>query len=144
MTKRDGFTLMEVMIVLTLIALILGLTVAFFASSLTSTKARTAVRDMRNSLRYARALSRTSGVPKVVSIDLDGKRFWISGKKAINLPGDMDVAVLDPISGEIRSGVYRIVFYPTGNTPGTTITLSGRKGTTTIYLDPILGSVAVQ
>lgn len=144
MEEEKGFTLMEVMIVMVLVALILGLTTAFFAHSLTSTRSRTTVRDLKNSLRYARGLARTSGVPKVLSIDLDGKKFWITAKKAREIPKDMEISVLDPVSGEVRSGVYRIVFYPTGNTPGTVITLSGRKGSSTIYLDPILGSVAIK
>jgi hypothetical protein len=53
--------------------------------------------------------------------------------------------VIDPLSGEIRSGKYSILFYETGGIEGSgTIVLFTNKKTIKIELDPIVGSVVIR
>lgn len=144
MERKKGFTLIEIMIVLALVALIFGLTTAFFAGTLSKTKVRSSIRDMKTAFRYARSLARSTGTTKVLSIDLDGNRYWIKGRKKAYVPGDIKISVEDPYLGEVRSGIYRIFFYPTGNSPGATITFTRGEKRRSIFLDPIAGSVHVQ
>ncbi|NIO15671.1 MAG: prepilin-type N-terminal cleavage/methylation domain-containing protein [Deltaproteobacteria bacterium] len=141
MKGKRGFTLIEIIIVLALIGLITGLTTTFFAHSLAKTGVTSAIGDVKTVLRYARSLARSTGKTKVFTLDLDSNQYWIGGMKKASIPRSVRITVADPFAGEIDSGTYRIFFYPAGNSPGATITLSYGERSTRIYLDPIVGSV---
>jgi prepilin-type N-terminal cleavage/methylation domain-containing protein len=56
--KKNGFTLLEIIIVLALVTLILGLSSVFVAGFLPSAKANAAGREISGMIRHARSLAR--------------------------------------------------------------------------------------
>ena len=141
MEKQKGFTLLEIIIVLVLISLILGLSSVFFAGFLPSAKLNATGREISAVIRHARSLARTTMDRQAVLLDLDNRSYSIEGQAARNIPPEVLVKVVDPASGEIMRGKYRIVFYPSGEMEGGTIILSGRKKVIKIDMDPITGVV---
>jgi len=139
-----GFTLLELIIVMFLVALIFGIASVFFANSLPGGKFNAAVRDISSSLRHARALAQISGATQVVTIDMEGKRYGIVGKDLRQLPPGVAIKVLDPFSEPVSEGNYAFHFTPSGGSDGGTIVLSGSKKTVSIVLDPVVGSTIVK
>lgn len=143
-SNRDGFTLLEIIIVLSLMTLILGLSAAFFAQTLPSQRFNAAVRDISVTMKHARALAQIKGERQIFTVDLDSKQYGLEGRGEKQLSQDITIKVLDPLLGEVGRGKYFFVFYTTGTFEGGTIELSNNKKKSRIYLDPIIGSIIVK
>ena len=144
-TKENGFTLMEVLIVLLLISLILGLSSVFFAGAfLPSAKIEAAGREISGEIRQARSLARLNSERTTFTIDLDARTYGIEGQEQKSFPPETIVRIIDPLSGEITQGKYSIPFNPTGGMSGGTIILSRKKKTLRIELDPITGAALIR
>lgn len=142
--NKNGFTLLEIIIVLALITLVLGLSSVFFAGFLPSAKANAAGRELSGLIRHARSLARMNNESRSVVIDLDGRTYGIEGSAVKSFPPEALIKVIDPVAGEIARGRYPIVFSPAGGTSGGTIVLSWGKKVVRIELDPIVGAVLLK
>ncbi len=142
--KKNGFTLLEIIIVLALVTLILGLTSVFVAGFLPSARANAAGREISGMIRHARSLAQLNRESRSFVIDLDNRTYGIEGLAAKSFPPEARVRVIDPLSGEIFGGKYPIVFSPADGMRGGTIILSWGKKTIRIELDPIAGAVLLK
>ncbi len=138
--KRNGYTLLEILIVMTLIVLMLGLTTVYFAGYLPSAKLNATGREMAALIRQARSLARLTGETRIIMIDLDERTFGLDNGSAQTIPPHVLVTILDPVYGEIKTGKYRYVFRP-GGMDGGAILLTGGKKNLRLDLDPITGAV---
>lgn len=141
---KDGFTLLELMVVMALMTLVIGISTVFFANTLTSSKFNTTIRDVSTTIRHARSLAQIHGKRKAVTIDLDSKTYWIEGRNVREIPSDIQIKIIDPLYGDIFEGEYQIVSNAMGGVYGGTIVLWNDKKTVTIQPDPIIGSVVVK
>ncbi len=138
---KKGFTLLETIIVLSLVTLILGLSTVFFAGFLPSARLHATGREIAATIRHARYISRTAMEIRTVIIDLDRRSFGIEGQPARSIPPGTVIRIVDPHSGEIRQGEYPIVLQPAGSMTGATILLSGGRKAMRIEMDPVTGAV---
>jgi hypothetical protein len=141
---NNGFILLELIIVLFLTTLILGLSTIFFANILPSNKFNATVRDISATIRHARSLAQIYGEKQTITIDLDLKKYGLEGRGVKEIPSDVYIKIIDPLSGEIHQGKYRLVLYPTGGIEGGTIVLWNSKKTVSIQLDPVIGSLVIR
>lgn len=139
-----GFTLLELLIVLFLIALILGLSTIFFANTLPSSRLNATAREMSATLRHAKHLALINGQKQTITIDLDSKYYESEGITHKNIPSSINIKVIDPLLGEIRNGKYLFVVDSSGSIEGGTIILSTNKKTVSIQIDPVVGSVVIK
>lgn len=142
--KKNGFTLLEIIIVLALVTLILGLSSVFVAGFLPSVKANAAGREISGMLRHARSLARLNQETRSVVIDMDNRTYGIKGLATKSFPPEALIRVVDPLSGDIHGGKYPIVFSPAGGMSGGAVILSWGKKTIRIELDPIAGAVLLK
>ncbi|MDH5202046.1 MAG: prepilin-type N-terminal cleavage/methylation domain-containing protein [Nitrospirota bacterium] len=142
--KNNGFTLLELIIVLFLIMLILGLSTLFFANTLSSNRFNATVREMSAAIKHARSLALIDGERQTITIDLDSKNYGIESRMSKSIPSDIFIKVIDPFLGEKLNGKYLIVFHTTGNVEGGTIVLWNNKRAVSIQMDPVVGSVVVR
>lgn len=144
MKKNSGFTLLELIIVLFLISLIMGLVGVFFANTLPSNKFNATVREIVASIRYARSLAQSSGENETITIDLDSRKYALPGRGEKPIPPEVNIKVVDPLSGDITTGRYQMLFPAFGGAEGGTIVLWDKKRVASISLDPVVGSVVVK
>ncbi len=142
--KRNGFTLLEILIVLSLITVIVGLSSVFFAGFLPSAKFNATGREISGMIRHARSLARMNMESRTVMIDLDNRLYGIEGLETRSFPPDLLVRIVGPFSEEFIRGKYPIVINPAGIMGGGSIILSQGKKTIRIDLDPITGSVLIK
>ena len=125
--KTDGFTLIEIMVVMLLTAIILGVAIPRFDSGFLQDARKTTTRRMIQTTQGLR--SKAVGTQKTCSLvlDISNDRYWTvdetmddlataqATEKAIQLPGDIHfVAVLFPNQEQISSGKVEIQFHPGG------------------------------
>lgn len=97
-----------------------------------------------STMRQARSLAQLKGTSQTVTIDLDSRRFGIEGYAAKEIPEGIDVKVLNPLSGEVYRGKYRVVFQETGAAESMIIRLSDTKREVVMEMDPIVGLMVVK
>ena len=142
--KNNGFTLLELIIVLFLITLILGLSTIYFANTLPSSRFNATIRDMSSTIKHARSLAQIHGERQIITIDLDSRKYGLEGRSAKDIPSDIYIKVIDPLSGEIDKGKYQLVLNTIGGVEGGTIVLWNNKRVVSIQMDPIVGSVVIK
>jgi len=139
---NNGFTLLEMILVIFLITLIVGISVVVFSRSLPSQKVDATAREIMASFRQARSNAITSGKWQVLTLEIEGKTFGIEEGGAIRtIPDSVSIRVIDPLYGEVAAGGYRFVCAPSGVIEGGTIVLSAGKKVVTLAIDPIIGAV---
>jgi prepilin-type N-terminal cleavage/methylation domain-containing protein len=143
-SPKGGFTLLELIIVIFLITLLLGMSAIFFAGLLPSNRFNATVRNISSAMKSSRSLAQIHGRPHVFTINLDAKKYGIDGHSAKDIPDDMNIKVVDPMSGELYTGSYQFVMHPAGNIEGGTIVLWNTKKTATIQLDPVVGAIVIK
>lgn len=116
--RAKGFTLIELMAVILLLAIALTIVSVGFSKSLQSAKVRAASRDLVAALRYTRGQAIVKGQPQALVLNLDDNSYTAPGKGAKKLPQDMtlqlttaDTEVVGDRSGGIR-------FFPDGSSTG--------------------------
>ncbi len=142
--NKNGFTLIEITIVLFLATLLLGLTTLFFAQTLASGRLTATARELSATIRYARSLARISDSRQVLTFDLDGREYGLSGHPSKKIPAQLVLKIVDPYQGEIHTGKYQMVVESQLGLEGATFFLSSKKRTIQIQLDPIVGSVVLR
>ncbi len=142
--NRDGFTLLELLIVLSLAVLMVTLSAVIFTNTLSSSRLNATARQISASIRQARTLAQIHSARQTVTIDLDAKQYGVEGHTSATMPPDVNIKVTDPFSGDIYAGKYYIVATTTGAVNGGTIVLWNKKKTVTIQLDPIVGAVVIK
>ena len=143
-SDMQGFTLIELIIVLVLIAFILGLSVVYFAGSMNTYKFYAAVRELSATMGRAHRLARIEGRSQVVTLDLDRKIYCIEGRGYKRIDPRIAVSVVDGDEGEINRGVCTFTFDAVGGAEGGAVTLRSGRKIMRIELDPVVGSVVVK
>ena len=142
--NRKGFTLIEILMVMTIIILMLSMTTVYISSALPSSRFNSTVRDMAATIRHAKYLLQKSGKEQVVAIDIDSKRYGIEGRGDKEIPEGIDLKVIDTFSGEINEGIFRLTFSMSGGPGGGTIVLWDKKREVKIYIDPVVGATIIK
>jgi general secretion pathway protein H len=142
--SQAGFTLLELMVVLALMALLMGLVFPSLLQSWQREKTRAALRGLVVALRTARSEAVTSSNRIRVFLDLRTGRFWLEGtERGGSLTGlslaEPRLVWLDPD----KSQGY-VAFYGDGSSSGGSLVLqeaSGRKNL--LEIKTITGKVSL-
>lgn len=116
--RSRGFTLIEMIAVVVLIAIILTVVSVSFSKSLTTAKVRAASRDLVAALRYTRGQAIVKGEQKVLTLDLERNSYQAPNRGSVELPKDMKLRLTtaeQELTGENAGGIR---FFPDGSSTG--------------------------
>ena len=122
--KAQGFTLVELMVVMVIISLIMALVGTSMARSVSGAEARAATRKLVASLRYTRARAILDKQEQVFLVDIDNRSYQVPGRKQVNLPEGVDVTITTARSEVTSEDVAGIRFFPDGGSTGGHIELT--------------------
>ena len=127
-----GFTMVELLVVLSLMGFMMALTIPAFTKTLRGLKIKTMVRKIVSTLKYARSEAVFKQVPQIVHFDPDNNIFWLEKGRKESVPGDVKVLKL-PREVYIKkiewnnrasdSGSNSIWFYSDGSSSSGTISI---------------------
>lgn len=163
MSRRAGFTLLELVVVLFILALVTALVAPAFSRSFGQAQLKAATRELAALCRFARTQAITSqGVLEVV-LDRQTNSYWLNGIVQASPAQDTEHPVQDrqarlralPTGVTLKSVVIdtgplredergSIIFFPQGSSTGGSIDLSDEKGRGyRIVVDPSVGLVRI-
>ena len=122
--KAQGFTLVELMVVLVIIAMVMGLVATSMSRSISGAEARVASRKLVASLRYTRARAILDKREQVFLLDTDNRSYQAPGRKPVNLPEGVDVTITTARSEVTSEAISGIRFFPDGGSTGGHIELT--------------------
>ncbi|HEY0178511.1 MAG TPA: GspH/FimT family pseudopilin [Dokdonella sp.] len=113
-----GFTLIELMAVIVLLAIALTTVTFSFSKSLQSARIRGASRDLVAALRYTRGQAIVKGQQEVLTLDLNNNSYQAPGKGAVSLPKGMRLGLTTAETEVTGNNVGGIRFFADGSSTG--------------------------
>ena len=153
---ESGFTLLELIVVITLLGIMLVFTVPRFHDTLFLDEGKKSARWIIGKVRALKEAAIQNQTNYSLHIDLDTQRYWETDESmsaearenaALNaapLPGDLKIADIEyPIRGKINSGPADITFYKTGYTDKLLIHFQDDAGYVSFLIEPFLSEVTM-
>ncbi len=122
--KSGGFTLVELMVVMVIIALVMGLVATSMSRSISGAEARAASRKLVASLRYTRARAIIGKQEEVFLVDTEKRSYQAPGRDRVDLPEGVDLTITTARSELASDSVSGIRFFPDGGSTGGHIELT--------------------
>lgn len=122
--RQHGFSLLEIMLVLTLIGLMFGLVAVSIGRGVSNAEIRNANREVAAALRYTRSLAMRSHAQQVFSVNVEDKSWQAADRKPVQIPREMDITIdtaRSEVTGETTAGIR---FFADGSSTGGRVKLS--------------------
>ena len=132
-----GFSLLELLVVLLILALASTLIAASFNLQGESRQLKSISATLADDLRLARTRAEWSGQTSMVGFDPDTRAFVSAVGKTRNVPDRFRVEFI----ASDRAGPARILFHPDGSSTGGTVNIIGDQMMTRTRVDWLTGSV---
>lgn len=139
-----GYTLLELLVVLAIMAGMLATVPPLFSSATSGTELRAAARQMSAALRQARSSAITGRAPVAFILDLERQRYQVEGRPEVALPAGLELTLLTAESELQGNGRGAIRFYADGSSSGGRITLATSTAAETIEVAWLSGRVALR
>lgn len=143
-TKERGFTLLELLIVTSLLAVIMGLAAPSLRSSFRHLQLEHVSRGMVSLMRFAQENAVAQGAFLRLNFDAEEGKYWLTFSKNPPVVGQEDFQLLSSSMGRVRSlpmgisfddvrdvagsSIFFITFYPSGRVDAATIYISNADG----------------
>jgi general secretion pathway protein H len=141
--QEAGFTLIEVIVVLAVLAFALALIVGYKPPWSSGLGLRGTAAELASSLRLARSEAILQNRPVLFELDLSGRRFRVGNGTVRQLPRQLSIELLT-VSGERRDfATGDIRFNPDGSSTGGRISLADGRQKMAVGIDWLSGRVSV-
>ena len=148
--RDQGFTLLELMIVVFLLAMALSLSYPSLSRGSTALHLRATGRDILSTFRYAREKAVTEQAAMVLTVDREKQTLVLSdslreGNRQYSLPDDVKIQRIALGGTEILEGPLVVRFMPNGSSDNAEILLRSNTGSyLRIVSDPITGGARIE
>lgn len=141
--RAPGFTLIELIVALSIAVLALGAAPMALGRMYDTMQYRSTVRDMLSELKATRLQAVRSGKPSVFTVDLDSRRFGAGSDPVHRIPTKLKVRAIVADAEVDAQGRAGIRFYPDGSATGGSIVLErAGGGGVRLRVDWLLGRVS--
>lgn len=138
-----GFTLVEMLVVLTLIAALTLLTVGAMSGGIDGIRMRSAAKQIASELRFARAQAIATGTVQRFTVVPD-KRAWTGAKDHDGeLPSSLDVKFIGVRQVQEKRGEGVILFFEDGASTGGRIQLKHERAVWNVDVAWLTGEVSL-
>lgn len=139
--RRDGFSLLELIVVIAILGMLAALALPALPGALESARLRGSAGEVRATLTLARTLAVSEARGRSVAFDLGKGEYGIDGdaRKWV-LPDGIRLAVIRPGGEAAERGVVRVRFRPDGSADEAEVAIaSAGGGTIRVTVDPLTG-----
>jgi len=142
--RQGGFTLLEMVVVLTLAAAIFAFAASVMSRRLPGQQVRSAAKGVAAQLRYTRAQAIASGKPQLFTFDANTREWQAGARHHGKLPKGIKVVATGARNEAQRPGVAAVRFFPEGAATGGRFVLSQDKAAWQVDVQWLTGEVSLQ
>jgi general secretion pathway protein H len=141
---QAGFTLIELLVVTVIMVMAYSLAGPLVSSGVSSTELKASARQLAAGLRKARSDAVAHRRETVLTVDVEGRRFQLSGDPRLyRLPRDVEVKLFTAQSELVNSNTGSIRFFPDGGSTGGRITVAAKQRQYAVDVNWLTGQVAI-
>jgi general secretion pathway protein H len=139
-----GVTLLELLIVLSIMAIIAAVVVPLLGAGVSSTELKSAARQVAAGLRLARSEAVATRQDTRVTLDLEHRTFQVERHPHLHtLPRELEMKLFTAQSDLVSDKVGAIRFFPDGGSNGGRVTLAAGERKYEVDIDWLTGRVAI-
>jgi general secretion pathway protein H len=140
---QHGFTLIEMLVVLTIAALIVGLALPRLTGAEEKATLRTAAHEVAAALRTTRSLAMTRGQTEAFVINTANGAFRAGQAAQGQLPRGLHLALVTVTADQESASQGRIQFFADGSSTGGGVVLASGKTRSQVLVDWLTGRVSI-
>lgn len=144
MHRQRGFSLIELIVVIVLIAATTALAASVMTTGLPGQQLRTASRELAAQLRYTRAQAIVTGKSQLFTLDAGSREWQAPNRRHGQLPREIDIVATGARIEQTEPDVAAIRFFPEGAATGGRILLSREQAAWQIDVEWLTGEVTVK
>ena len=142
--NERGFTLLELLVVLTIIAVVLAFVPGFMLRGQPGLSVDVTARELADALRQARSHAMVQNRDQLFALDVEGHLFRIGGQRApVQMNKDIEVTFQSARSEMVSELIGQIRFFPDGSATGGRIGLTLGAQHVEVVVDWLTGLVSV-
>jgi general secretion pathway protein H len=142
--RGRGFTMLEILVVLTLIGLIAAVTIPTFSGGVSTTALKSAAREIAAGLRLARGQAIAQRTEATLELDVAARAFRVLPDPRVHvLPREIEIKLYTAQRDLVSDQVGAVRFYPDGGSNGGRITLAVGERKFDVDVDWLTGRVSV-
>jgi general secretion pathway protein H len=139
-----GFTLLELIVALGIMALAVAIAIPFFGGSRAAYQLQAAAYEIATQLRDTRATALSRNADQAFMIDVGNRRTWIDGYPVRRpLPAWLAINVEVPIAEQLAANLVRVRFFADGSASGGKLVLSDGLRRANVTVNWLTGDVRV-
>jgi len=139
-----GVTLLEMLVVLSIMAVIAAIVVPVFTGGVSGSELKGATREVAAGLRLARSEALATRTETRVMLDLENRSFQVERDPRTHaLPKQIELKLFTAQSDLVSDKVGAIRFFPDGGSNGGRVTLAAGERKFNVDVDWLTGRVAI-
>lgn len=139
-----GFSLMELLAVLVLVAVATTAIAVSLVNGLRGTKVMAASRDMAAAMRYTRGQAIIQRQELALEVDVAEKSYTAPGRSTVKLPEDMTLTLRTAGSELTDENAGRIRFFPDGSSTGGFVRLATERREWLVNVAWLTGEISLE
>ena len=149
-SRNQGFTLLELLIVILVVALVLAVSYPSLSRGSASIHLKTTGRDVLNAFRFAREKAVTEQIGMRVTVDRENQRLVLvndlgDGSRTYAMPSDVKIHRIALGGREVLEGPVPVRFLPNGSSDAVEVLLKSDFGSLLrIISDPMTGGARIE